>query len=107
MSSIFIEFGEMAWKEIHTNSSSRLWRATISLTLHFVTQWAGSTDPGAPDREKSLEYLDIPEQVLAAVNGLSGDGFSGMQLQGTIVNHNHEEIVDSIEMYRVSCERTL
>ena len=107
MPAVFIEFGEMVWKEIRTNSSGRLWRATVSVTLHIVTAWAGSTDSEAPDREKSLEYLDIPELVLAAVNGLSGDGFSGMQLQGTIVNHNHEEIVDSIEMYRVSCERTL
>ena len=61
----------------------------------------------APQRDEAVAMLDLSETICRAVQGLSGDGFRNMRLRSSIPNHDHEEIVESIERYAVTLDRKI
>ena len=48
-----------------------------------------------------MQLSTFATQVHTALDGLSGDDFNGMALVETNTNHNHEEILESIDCYAV------
>jgi hypothetical protein len=60
------------------------------LNLHVVNDW-NAADP--------TEMLRLPYTVRDAIEGLSGQKFASVQLVESQTNHNHEEVVESIEIY--------
>lgn len=62
------------------------------MAIHLVTDWADGGHDAA---------FDLCHQVHTALDGLSGDDFNGMALVETNTNHNHEEILESIDCYAV------
>ena len=60
--------------------------------LHIVTDW---TD-GGQDAAWDLSY-----KIQSTLEGLSGEYFNGMTLVAIDTNHNHEEILESIDSYEV------
>ena len=42
----------------------------------------------------------LSERICSGVRGLRGDHFHGMELTTTHTNHNHEELLENIDVYR-------
>lgn len=82
---VFVEFGPIDWRLLTDKS----YRGTGKLRLHVVTDWSD---------EEPFFLTDI---IAEAVDGLNGETFNGMALLATYTNHNHEELVESIEEFAV------
>lgn len=95
---VFIEFCPIRW-EAHQRGVS--YRAEALVKLHIVTDWVERLDTQGGDSE-GLDDLDLSEAIHGVIGCLDGDKFSGFDIVETATNHNHEEIVESIDTYR--CE---
>lgn len=85
---VFVEFGKIEWSPFQGGSQ----RGKGLVTIHLVTDWADGGHDAA---------FDLCHRVHKALDGLSGDDFNGMALVETNTNHNHEEILESIDSYAV------
>ena len=85
---VFVEFGRIEWSPYQGGS----YRGRGSVMIHLVTDWAEGGYATA---------FDLSRKVHAALEGLCGEGFNGMALSATDTNHNHEEILESIDSYAV------
>lgn len=54
----------------------------------------------------ALGFLDLIDRVNAAMQGLRGDNFSGFQLTTSATNHDHAELMESVERYITSAQDT-
>ena len=95
---VFIEFQPIQWRQVKTGSSIS-YNSRCRLSLHVVTDWHGSSSADSEFREKSLSYLDLLEDIHASLRGLSGQSFNGLDLVESLTNHNHDELLESIEIY--------
>ena len=103
---VFVEFDPINWK----TTGKKLQETEITVKLHIVTPWYANTPANTPSvqRTQALEYLTIPSRVLKAMQGIiitpeanSKLGFSNTWTrEQSIVNHNHEHYVDSVEVYK-------
>jgi len=103
---VFVEFDPMVWR----TTGHKIQEAEITVKLHIVTPWYANTPANTPSeqRTQALEYLTIPSRVLNAMQGIiitpeadSVLGFSNTWTrEQSIVNHNHEHYVDSVEVYK-------
>lgn len=101
---VFVEIAPITWEQ---TNSGKAQRGTGFVRLHIVTDWQGSSADGSPDFEKSLEVFDYSEKIQQTIEGLSGERFHALHLIETLTNHDHEEIVESIEVYRLRGVRTI
>lgn len=85
---VFVEFGKIDWSPFQGGYQ----RGKGTVTIHLVTDWAEGGHDAA---------FDLESKVHSAIDGLSGEDFNGMALMETITNHNHEEILESIDTYAV------
>lgn len=60
--------------------------------LHIVTDWI----EGGQDAAWDLSY-----KIHSTLEGLAGERFNGMTLVAIDTNHNHEDILESIDSYEV------
>lgn len=102
---VFIEFGEIQWSTI--GGASILLRGVCPLTLHVVTDWMGGTADGETTRQASVVSMDLSEQISAEVLKIRGESFHNIRLESSAPNHNHEDIIESIERYSVIVERQI
>lgn len=100
---VFIEFGEIMWEPYKGPSNGLTGKGEI--LLHIVTDWKGSAAVGAATMEESVADYDLPVLIHGALQGLSGTGFRNFRLSRTLVNHNHQELLENIEVYSVTYER--
>ena len=92
---VFVQFGAIVWEPVvgcHDQRGSCLVR------LHIVTDWDGGD---------GTSVFDFSEKIQETLYDLRGEHFHGFQLVETHTNHNHEEIVESIEIYKLRCVRSL
>lgn len=85
---VFIEFEPIQWRGLVPGIE---YRAEARVRLHIVTDWSGADD--------GTDVFDLPELIHEAISGLEGEDFADFQLSESVTNHNHEEIVESIETY--------
>lgn len=95
---VFIEFCPIRW-EAHQRGVS--YRAEALVKLHIVTDWVERLDTQEGDSE-GLDDLDLSEAIHRVIGCMDGEKFSGFDIVETTTNHNHEDIVESIDTYR--CE---
>lgn len=100
---VFIEFGEIIWDPFKGPVEGLTGRGEI--LLHVVTDWKGSAADGSMSREETLGDYDLPVMIHSALQGLRGNGFRNLCLSRTMINHNHQELLENIEVYRVTYER--
>lgn len=93
---VFVEFKPVFWNRL----KEEIVRGDISVTLHIVTRWDGEAD-GAEEMWRTGDL------VTAAVDGLSGESFNALRLAETQINHNHEELVETLETYSCKGSRTI
>ena len=86
---VFIEFSPVRWRGIVPAVE---YRAEPQIILHIVTDWAESA-------EGSIDMLDLPDHIHDAIAGLEGASFREVSLSESQTNHNHEDIVENIEIY--------
>lgn len=73
-------------------------RGEGTVSLHIVTDWVGSTALG--EDIDDFAAFELSERICSVVRGLRGEHFRGMELITTHTNHNHEELLENIDVYR-------
>ncbi|MBQ3722554.1 MAG: hypothetical protein II851_02480 [Bacteroidales bacterium] len=102
---VFVEFGPIAW-DLYKGPQNGM-NGRGELLLHIVTDWKGPAAAGSPSREESLMDYDLLNMILRQLNGLHGVTFRNLSILRTEINHNHEDILENIEVYKVTYERVL
>lgn len=95
---VFVEFGRMDW---HT-MGQRAQRCKLTVRLHIVTEWHSGTADYSPTEEASLEFLELTDNVVAAMQNFATPYMNSWMRTATITNHNHDRYVDNVEEY--TCE---
>lgn len=88
---VFIEFDPVKWGDIVPGVE---YRAEATVRLHIITDWTNESDEDAV-----IDQFVLPELIHEVLAGLEGDTFKDLRLSESITNHNHEEIIESIEVY--------
>jgi hypothetical protein len=101
---VFVEFTPIVWDVI---KPGREYRSKPVVNLHIVTDWAGDASAGSELQDDALKVLDYSGIIHKALQGLKGEHFNRFDLAETHTNHNHEEIVESVEIYKCVAERIL
>lgn len=109
---VFVEFMPIQWQSLPHGVQE----ATINFRLHIVTRALEPTSAqsitvqaeGEPEANNQylnagLEYLDLLEQINALIHcqRAEEDGINTITRTQSVSNHNHEEMIESIEDYSV------
>jgi len=94
---VFVEFCPIRWEAIVHGVH---YRAEPLVKLHIVTDWQGSADAGSELKEEALTVFDLPEAIHEKLTCTDGETFLRLDLVESDTNHNHEEIVESVEVYQ-------
>jgi hypothetical protein len=93
---VFVEFDPIVWDR----TKERAMRTVSTLKLHIVTDWYGSASSEAGATEEALEEMfGLTKLVRQAIEGMAGKTFSRLMLAQSYTNHDHEEILESIDVY--------
>lgn len=100
---VFIEFLPIRW----ANMAAGIQTADVAFSLHVVTDWTGGAEDGSLYQEDALSMFNLLDRINKALSGYSkqypdGGAFRAIQRTGSNTNHNHEEILESIETYNVN-----
>lgn len=101
---VFVEFEPIKWESIVQGVE---YRAEAIVNLHVVTDWQGSSAAGSEFMEASLEVFDLLESIHAALACMEGETFKAFDLIGSTTNHNHDEIIETIESYQCVAIKSL
>lgn len=93
---VFIEFAPIDWHAIRNGVE---YRCEAEVRLHVVTDWSGSVSAGSAFADESLKVFDLLDEIHAALTCMHGDTFAEFDLIGSQTNHNHEDIVENVEVY--------
>lgn len=96
---VFIELCPIKWHDLVPGVE---YRAVAQFKLHIVTDWAEAVTDSS---EGAISMLDLPEHIHDALAGLDGQGFKALTLSESHTNHNHEDIVENIEVYEYTAIR--
>lgn len=94
---VFVEFCPIQWNPIVAGVE---YRAAPLVKLHIVTDWAGAANEGSELKEAALEVFDLPELIHRQLACIGGENFLEFDLVESQTNHNHEDIVENIEVYQ-------
>ena len=97
---VFVEFSPVNWQRV--TGTKLEWKGTGELKLHLVSDWTGSAAAGSPEMDANLSVFDLAAKIHERIEGLTGDRYRSLTLQQTMTNHNHEEIIENIEIYKVN-----
>ena len=95
MPAVFIEFAPIQWKEAGNGAQ----QANISIVLHIATQYVGASANGEQSQSDALEYFKLLDKIHKALYGLRGENFMALKRVSSQTNHNHAEIIESIETF--------
>lgn len=93
---VFIEFTPNTWETYGDKQQ----RSDILLNLHIVTRWFAQTADYSPGNDAALQYLDLPDHVLKALQNFSATQSGSFIRTNSTPNHNHVGILDTIETYK-------
>lgn len=87
---VFVEFEPIHWQSA---APGLRYTAEVRVRLHVITDWNYHGD------RKSSSALDLTDKIRRALAGLEGDTFKDFDLVESHTNHDHEDIVESVEVY--------
>lgn len=90
---VFIEIEPVQWNSIVPGTE---YRAEARVRLHIVTDWASAVADGS---DGTGAFFELPDKIHDVLAGLEGNSFTDFTLEESVTNHNHEDIVESIEIY--------
>lgn len=91
---VFVEFCQIAWQSM----AGGKYRGEGEIRLHIVTDWNDGGQGTA---------WELCEDIRRAVDQMPGEQFGIVHLSTTETNHNHEDILESIDTYRVRYYMTI
>lgn len=97
---VFVEFEAIEWRQ--QNNGAR--RGDVAVRLHILTRHIPVNGSDDARMETSLAYLDLLDRINAAMQGLRGENFAGFMLTTSATNHDHAELVESVERYVTSAQ---
>lgn len=97
---VFIEFGEISWARLAGEPIVLCGEGT--LRIHLVTDWLGDVED-----DSRFQPFALSERIHRALFGLRGAHFHGFELLATHTNHNHEELLENVDVYQFMAERQL
>ena len=103
---VFVQFGQIDWKPVNIGSGL-CWRGECAVNLHIVDRWPGSAAAGSGEMDEALGVFDLAKRIHKKIEGVTGDGYNGLRLVASMVNHNHEDIIENIEVYKTKLYRML
>ena len=75
----------------------------VTVRLHVVTPWKGSSRKGSRYQQQSLERFSLLEEISACLHDFKGDNgkvsFDMFRRTASDTNHNHAEVVEDVEEY--------
>ena len=86
---VFVEFGAIQWSPFKAN----VHRGTGTVRLHIVTDYVDGGDTAG---------FALSSQLKRALDGLRRDTFGPLRLNLSVTNHNHEEILETVDEYLVN-----
>lgn len=92
---VFVEFLPHQWEQKGRGQQ----QATVRIRLHIVTRWFAQTAEYAPGQDAALDFLDLPETIMAHIHRLTATQSNAFVRVGSTTNHDHAHILDSIEEY--------
>jgi len=93
---VFVEIQPVRWDRIKEETA----RGRVSVVLHIVTPWTGE--------EQGMGAVAAADAaVVGAVDGLDGESFNALRLIETQVNHNHEDLVETLELCSCMASRRI
>lgn len=95
MPAVFVEFPPIAWATLLHGVQE----ATVTINLHVVTRWDSPAADGSVYQDQALEYFSLLDRINAALYCFSGPNVGFITRTGSTTNHNHEGIMDSLEVY--------
>lgn len=95
MPAVFVEFAPIQWKEAGNGCQ----QATVTIALHIATPYEGAAADGSIAQSDALGYFELLDDIHKALYGLKGSGFNALKRVSSQTNHNHEEIIESIETF--------
>lgn len=95
---VFIEFCPIAWDTVLKGYPLTV-RGTGDVKLHVVTDWNDEKD-----YEGALQLSEKVAGVLMYICDIK-NGYGVLQPGQTITNHNHESILENIEVLRVKWQQ--
>lgn len=95
MPAVFVEFAPILWKTLGNN----IQQADIEVRLHVVTEYKGNTSDNSELQSEALVYFDLLDAINRKMFGLKGEGFNAFTRVSSATNHNHEEIIENIEIF--------
>lgn len=101
---VFVEFCPIRWNALVNGVE---YRAEPLVNLHVVTDWNGSASADSDLQEDALEVFDLPELIHGALTCLRGEHYMMFDLVESQTNHNHEDIVENIEVYQCVAQKRL
>ena len=81
---VFVEFAPIEWKAVQSGVE---WTTRSRVILHVVTDWKGA------------DVFELPNLLHELLEDFGGAVFGHLHLVESQTNHNHEELVESIEIY--------
>jgi hypothetical protein len=99
---LFLQFQPITW-EIR---SKGLRAADVAVTLHVVTSNIAPSNHKSQYETKAFEFLDLLDAINANLYGLKGDFFRNLVSTTSSTDHDHAELIDSLETYNVQVTDT-
>ena len=101
---VFVEFCPIKWDSL---VPGRDYRSEPLIKLHVVTDWCGSTSYGSEYQEESLKVFDLLEKIHETLACKCGKTYIGLDLVESHTNHNHEELLENVEVYQCGVFKTI
>lgn len=92
---LFVEFEDIEWRQ--QGNAARM--GDVAVRLHIITRAISTNGHTDPRQAQALAYLDLLDRVNAAMQGLRGEHFAAFQLTTSATNHEHAELIESVERY--------
>lgn len=95
MPAVFVEFGKISWRQ----QSGGRQDTEVPIALHVISEAVADLDNDNGDIE--LSYLDLLDKINECLSGFTGENFGSFTRSASIPCHDHEEILDSTEVFKV------
>lgn len=92
---VFVEFETIEWRQ----QQNRVRMADVAVRLHIVTDAISCNGHNDKRQHDALAFLRLINKVNAAMQGLNGNNFASFMLTTSATNHDHAELVESVERY--------
>lgn len=90
---VFVEFGPIEWSPLKVDAAIDLYRGHGKVMFHVVTDW---------DSEKYNRAWRATRHLRLAIHEMVEEGYLNMVYRTTRTNHDHGDILESIEEYGIS-----